>query len=191
MIFECKRVSIRNDDGTYDAAGVRWTEARWLCEHAMFAMGLVCFAVGLVLFVSAGVVYLALVWVSFMVIVSAYQLPGRKREILFFQDGRMETPRGLSTNELYDGERWLDHTGIESIEIEQLEFPKERAPYAYTHGVRIFYADGEMSHVAKNLTADDAHMLAVRLNQARRRIKEQMQRPQLVGAAPIGRRTID
>lgn len=191
MIFNCERTSIRNDDGTYAAAGVWWTEARWLAEHVMFACGVALFVTGFLLIIVSGPVWCLAAGVGAAMLLQAYELPGRKRKIMFRANGRMETPWGLSTDSLAPGERWLDHTEIESIEIEQLSFPKDRAPYAYTHGVRIFYAGGEMNHIAKNLTADDAHMLAVRLNQARRTMKDQIQRPYLSGGIRRVRQMVD
>ena len=191
MMFRCEWLKVPNDDDTYEALGVRWTEARWFSEAILLSAAALMFGGGAFMLlggVPAGLLgVLAGVGLYFW----AMYFPGRPREIVFWRDGRMETPLGLSTNFLWPGQKWLDHTGIKSIEIEQLVSGQGDDKSFYSHGVRIFYDCGEMNHVAKNLSPDQAHMLAVRLNQARLKIKDQMQRPGIPAHAPSERRVVD
>lgn len=190
MRFRCDWVKVANDDDAFEALGVRWTEARWFCEAVLLIGAALMFGGGAFMLLGGVAVGLLGILAGVGLYYVAMYFPGSPREIVFWQDGRMETPLGLSTNFLWPGNRWLDHLGIKSIEIEQLVTGQGDDKSVYSHGVRIFYECGEMNHVAKNLGPDQAHMLAVRLNRARLTMKDQMQRPET--AAPAnGRRVID
>jgi len=177
MTFKCERIERLAKDGTLEAVGIRWTEARPYCDAYGCVLGLCGVFLGIAGCLIRGsadtlifaVLGAGLVW---MVVV----IPGRSREIVFWRDGRMETELGLSTSFLRPGERWLYHTGIRSIETEQLSRQGH-----YTHGVRIFYEGGETNHVAQNLKPDHAHMVAVRLTMALRQLRENMAQAARIG----------
>lgn len=169
MSFKCEWIQKWADDDTLEAVGLRWTEYRPFREGVCLVLGIPGIVLGLAFALGghgAGLLF-ALGGAVLMYVMIA--MPGRPREIVFWRDGRMETPLGLSTGYLRPGRRWLHHTGIRSVETEVLH--KEGT---YTHGVRIFYEGGETNHVAKNLMPDDAHMVAVRLSTALRHLRENM-----------------
>jgi len=189
MIFDCEAVETRGEDGALQGAGVRWTEARGFWESAvhlvgdlMFYLGLVAIGAGLVaplfksgmpMLVVAGVICVCVAWGLYWL---GWRLPGRKRELTFWQDGLGFAPFGLSTwAPHHDRLKW-PHTEIGSIEAEQVVFPKAGQGTIYTHGVRIFLRGGQVAHVAKHLAPDDAHMLAVRLTHARLALREDVTR---------------
>lgn len=193
MRFKCEVVEARGEDDALEGIGVRWTEAHTFIEGVLAAVGGLGFFVGLcglgggILAVGrpgAGemILFGAAVLVAAMgVLWWSIVLPGRHRELSFWRDGAMLTPRGLSTNFLWPGQRWLEHTGLRSIESEQRVFPKGEERAVYTHGVRLFYASGDVNHIAKNLEPDDAHMLAVKLTQALKELRVSMATPLLAG----------
>lgn len=193
MRFKCQIVETRGEDDTLEGIGVRWTEPHKFTECVLAMVGGLGFFVGLcglgggILAVGQqGAGEIILFGVAILVLASgvlwwAIVLPGRERELTFWRDGLMLTPLGLSTNFLWPGNRWLDHTGLRSIESEQLVFPKGDDKPTYTHGVRLFYASGDVNHIAKNLEPDDAHMLAVKLTQALKELRVSMATPLLVG----------
>lgn len=192
MRFSCEFVEEWNDD-TLEATGVRWTEPHKFIEGVLAMVGGLGLFVGLcelgggILAVGrqgAGEIVLfgvAVTAVSLGVLWRAIVFPGRAREIVFRRDGAMETPLGLSTGFLWPGERWLSHLGIHSIEWEQVAVSNEKNYEVYTHGVIIFYQSGDVNHVAKNLMPDDARKLAVMLSQARKRLKDSVVMPVLLG----------
>lgn len=188
MRFSCEFVENWRDDDTLEAVGVRWTEPHKFIEGVLAMVGGAGLMPGIASLVGGAlarselVVFgVAVTVVSLAVLWWAIVFPGRAREIVFWRDGAMETPLGLSTGFLWPGERWLSHLGIHSIELEQVVFSKENNWEVYTHGVIIFYLSGDVNHVAKNLMPDDARKLAVMLSQARKRLKDSIVTPVLLG----------
>lgn len=169
MTFKCEWIQKWAEDDTLEAVGVRWTEYRPFVETASLVLGLpaIVMGVGAVFSGHGGGLLFALGGAG--LIGAMIYTSGRPREIVFWRDGRMETPLGLSTGNLRPGRRWLHHTGIKSIETERLP-----GTGPYTHGVRIFYEGGETSHVAQNLMPDDAHMVAVRLTTALKHLRQHL-----------------
>lgn len=180
MIFDCEAVETRGEDGALQSAGMRWTEARGFWESAvhfigdmMFYLGLVAIGAGLLaplfksgmpMLVVAGVILVCVAWGLYWL---GWRVPGRKRELTFWRDGLGFAPFGLSTWAAHHDRLKWPHTEINTIEAEQVVFPKVGQGTIYTHGVRIFFKGGQIAHVAKHLEPDDAHMLGVRLTHAR------------------------
>ena len=189
MIFECEMVEARGEDGALDGIGVRWTEARTLCEAAVHKLAEVTFLVafflgfgGFALAAAGGapiviaviVVVCLLGTLSWKLFMLGWRVPGRVREVTFWHDGIMRAPFGLSTANLKNNESQLPHAGIESIEAEQLIMPKGENPPTYTHGVRVCYGSGHINHIAQHLAPDQAHMLAVNLTQALAELRKEI-----------------
>jgi hypothetical protein len=170
MTFKCEWIQKWAEDETLEAVGLRWTEGRPFRESVCFIFGGSAFVLGLGHALMRGQAdFIPIALGGAVLLAIAIFGPGRVREIVFWRDGRMETPLGLSTGFLWPGERWLHHTGIRSIETETIS-----REGMYTHGVRIFYEGGETNHVAKNLTPDAAHMVAVRLTTALKHLREHL-----------------
>lgn len=189
MIFDCETVEACGEDGALDAIGVRWTEARTFCEAAIHkvaaVMGLVTVLAaygGVMLAATAGAQVLVIVVMAVFVfgiltwtlLWLGWRVPGRVREVTFWYDGVMRAPFGLSTARLKNNESQLPVASIESIEAEQLIFPSGDNPPIYTHGVRIIYATGHISHIARHLAPDQAHMVAVKLTQALAELRKEI-----------------
>jgi hypothetical protein len=184
MIFQCQTVRQDTPGGTIEGIGVRWTEARWIIEWACeyLAMGImIAGGVSLIaafLGVGSNTIWLAalLFALGSVTLWLGFRVPGRRRELQFWADGVGLMPLGCS--------RWPSHHdrlacsiwGIQSIEAEQIDQTKPGQPAGYTHGVRIFYIDGEVAHVASNLEPDQAHMVAVRLTQALAQLRTEVGR---------------
>lgn len=178
MTFKCEWIQKWAEDDTLEAVGLRWTEYRPFREGLCLILGIPGIVLGLAIGVGGHGAGFLLVLGGAALIYAMIFMPGRPREIVFWRDGRMETPLGLSTGNLRPGRRWLHHTGIRSVETERLP-----GAGSYTHGVRIFYEGGETSHVAKNLMPDDAHMVAVRLTTALKHLREHLAQSARTGHA--------
>lgn len=189
MIFKCEMVEARSEDGVLDGIGVRWTEARPLCEAAIHKLAEVTFlvafflgfggvalaaAVGTPFVVAVIVVVCLLGTLSWKLFLLGWRVPGRVREVTFWHDGIMRAPFGLSTANLKNNESQLPLASIESIEAEQLIPPKGENCTIYTHGVRVFYGSGHINHIAQYLAPDHAHMLAVNLTQALAELRKEI-----------------
>lgn len=179
MIFVCEDTERKDQHGRLDACGVNWTEARVWAEWVtimvgggVFGVGIVGGVIGLVVmllglspllfFIACGVVGggVGLMWWG-------WRLHGTEHHLAFASDGKSLTPWRLSTGTHYKDKLTRSHSLIESIESEQLkERKKDDNLGVYTHGVIIFYTDGGIERIARNLETESAHMLAVRLNLA-------------------------
>ena len=186
MIFSCQIVEDRNEDGTLNAIGARWSEARAFAEFILERLVDVAMFVAFICIVGIGLfapkiglgMSLALVVVTagtaYGMMRAVVHCAGRTRSLIFWRDGIMRAPRGLAAAWFEDGESRLPHADIVSIEVEQVsEHDKNRA-LNYTHGVRIFYRTGHVVHVARHIEADDAHRLAVCLTQALTELRASM-----------------
>lgn len=187
MIFNCETVAAWGEDETLEAIGARWTEARTFSERALQKAGEVVFYAGFV--VGAGglfgavagvfppvapVVGVLLVWAAYGLMWLGWRVPGKARELTFWRDGTGFASFGLSTWHRDRDRLRHPHTDIVSIEAEQVVTPKGDDPTVYTHGVRMFFRSGEVSHIAQRMEPDDAHMLAVRLTQSLVQLRESM-----------------
>ena len=168
MIFECELVESRNKDGSLEACGVRWTEARvgleWCLDKVLYGAFHLGFWVALL---GGGWALMGFVppFVPIMglfIIGAAYWakdlrelLPSKERELTFWRNGSMLAPFGLSTVHNDPLELLQEHAEINSIEVEQVVQPKGENPLPFTHGVWIAFKDGDVSHIAQNLTPDD------------------------------------
>jgi hypothetical protein len=170
MIFECESVRLVHDDGTVEAVGVEWTEAKVLAEKAStwVIQALLMAGFGGVLvtavawidggtdfamlsgFVTAGLLGAA-VWSMW----ECVHMEGKRRQMLFHADGTVSTTK--------DG---VWNTKSADIEYIQLSQKKKDDDLPYTHGVRAISRRGRVIHVAKNLEPDDAAGLAVMLSAA-------------------------
>lgn len=187
MEFSCEPTETRDESGRLEAIGVRWTEARLFSESAvhfvggcLYFGGLAAIAGGLISFLfknpNPGFIGLglALLPLSFVACWLGWRVPGRDRELSFWPGGLIYAPFGFSTYGSECDRLKLPHTGVASIEAEQLVFPKGNEKPTYTHGVRIFFRNGQVAHIASRLEPDDAHMLAVLLTQALMTLREEV-----------------
>lgn len=186
MIFNCQIVEDRDEDGTLNAIGARWTEARIfvefilekLIELVMF-VAFICI-VGIGLFASqmgwglALALALSSVSLVYSIMRAVVHCAGRTRELTFWRDGVVRAPVGLAAAWFAKGQSRLPHADIESIEVEQVTEPDKKRAVNYSHGVRIFYRSGHVVHVARHIEPDDAHRLAVALTNALRELRTSM-----------------
>lgn len=186
MIFECRAVSGRDQDGLLDGCGARWTEAfsaiEWLlakaAECSLLSAGVV--TVGGTVYgamhggFAAGLAGLPLVAVAWGMAWLSVRCPGRERELTFWQDGVGYAPRGLSPWRWGCERMPLPHWEVASIEAVRLFPEKPDALTHYTHGVIIYFNGGEVSRIAEHLEPDQAHMVAVKLTIALRKLRESM-----------------
>ena len=161
--------------GSLTMIGVEWCEARDVLEPLMETTGVILTVMGLALTliglgIGTGVVVVgmmgmivgpAMVWYVWR------YLQATSRSILFSSDGVTKSPLGTANDpRSWDGVWRRSHAQIASIEVEQLEPPKQDGSTGYTHGVRILMRDGYVAHVAKHLEPDQAHMVAVQMTNA-------------------------
>lgn len=188
MKFDCKAASHRNAKGEVEEAWVTWTEARLFTEWVIRAIGYTFFLFSIWVGVFGSIASLlsekpisaaACLIGGGLLFALAWHIPGLRwriagntRGITFHRDGRILIPMGLSPMPLSRGHLSLPHTQIVSIEVEQLIFPKPDDDGVYTHGVRLLFRRGQIAHIAKNLDADEAHMVTVYLNQALMELRE-------------------
>lgn len=181
MIFECEQVEVRADDGTREAIGLRWTEARTAIEGSFDAVAAGCYYTGVFMvfvslpfavFASAGFLFLTAMGAMLFIVAidllrSGYSVDGRPRELTFWRDGLCYAPEGLSPLRRSTDRLSRRHTEINSIEAEPLKKPKPDQDWpGYTHGVRIVYKTGAIVHIASRLEPDAAHELGVKLSLA-------------------------
>lgn len=205
MKFDCQAASHRNANGEVEEAWVTWTEARVFREWVIKAIGYTffLFSIWVGVFGSiacllsekplsatacliGGGLCLALAW---HIPGLRWQMAGNKRAISFHRDGRILIPMGLSPMPSSRDQLRLPHTQIVSIEVEQRIFPKPDDDGVYTHGIRLLFRRGQIAHIAKNLEADEAHMVTVYLNQALMELREDIANANMpkVWSAPQGR----
>jgi hypothetical protein len=173
MIFECEEVQVTRADGSLEATGVEWTEARvvveailcWIAKGLLmigFVAGLVAPVAGITVgekgFVPIAVLAGLALASGFGTAWSSARTEGKRRRILFHADGSISSTQ--------DG-RWRTTTAdIRSIESVQLHQKKKEDDFDYTHGVRIITRRGRVLRVANNIEPDDATTLAVLLSEA-------------------------
>lgn len=205
MKFDCQAASHRNAKGEVEEAWVTWTEARvfaeWVIRATGYAVFMLSIGVGLIgslifleannplgavgSLVSSGLLLALALYISRI----PWRMAGNMRGITFHRDGRILIPMGLSPMPLSRGHLSLPHTQIVSIEVEQLIFPKPDDDAVYTHGIRLLFRRGQIAHIAKNLEADEAHMVTLYLNQALMELREDIANANMPVAwsAPQGR----
>jgi len=207
MIFNCQIVEDRDKDGSLNAIGARWTEARTFREFVLqffvyVAMFLSFITIaGFWVIASENGFILALALVGGMAAIvyglmrAVVHCPGRTRELTFWRDGGVRAPVGLAAAWFENGQSRLPHADIESIEVEQVSEPYKDRTMNYSHGVRIFYRTGHVVHVARHIEPDDAHRLAVALTNALGELRTSMAhegrtaRSRSVRGQPRGQRT--
>lgn len=184
MIEHCETIAARNAQGETVEAGAEWNEARPMTEAAIHKIGEwtfyasdITFAIGIgasllagkpSLLLPCGVGLFGLAWGLGRL---GWRVPGTVRALVFGVDGGIN----LSNASAERRQRLrLPHSEIASIEAEQVVFPKGEDPTPYTHGVRIFFRNGQVVHIAKNIEPDHAHMIAVRLSQALSGLREEL-----------------
>lgn len=174
MIFECEEIHIVADDGTVEAVGVEWTEAKVWAEKALANLAYGAAFAAFVAAVAAGFAGAAAGWrlaefptmMTGLFLASAVWLAwnsanydGKPQQMLFHADGSVSTSKdGVWNTRLND---------IANIEYVQLGQKKKDDDLPYTHGVRVIAKRGRVIHVAKNLEPDDAAALVVMLSEAR------------------------
>jgi hypothetical protein len=168
MRFQCDAVVARATDGTPEARGVRWTEARTGVEGCFDMAATGCYYAG----------FLAVLGICLLR--AGYRIPGRSRELTFWRDGLCYAPEGLSPLWASVDRLRRPHTEISSIEAEQISKPNTDQEWpGYTHGVRIVYKTGAIVHVARRLEPDSAHQLAVNLSLELRELRMSLSREAL------------
>lgn len=178
MIFNCQIVEDRDENGTLNAIGARWTEARTFREFvlqffvyvAMFLFFITIAGSWIIVTEHGFIPALALVGgmaaIVYSLMHAVVHCPGRTRELTFWRDGGVRAPVGLAAAWFENGQSRLPHADIVSIEVEQVSEPYKDRTMNYSHGVRIFYRTGHVVHVARHIEPDDAHRLAVALTNA-------------------------
>jgi uncharacterized membrane protein len=174
MIFECEEVHAVADDGSVEALGVEWTEAKVWAEQVStwIVQGLLmlAFMAGLVTAVAwigggtnfaqlSGLATVGLLGAAVWTMWDCVHMEGKRQQMLFHADGSVSTTK--------DGVWNTKLTDIANIEYVQLSQKKKDEDLPYTHGVRVIARRGRVIHVAKNLEPDDAAALAVMLSEAR------------------------
>lgn len=174
MIFECEEVHIVSDDGTVEALGVEWTEAKvwaeqvstWLV-HGLLMLGFMGTLVTAVAWIAGGTNFAQLAGLTTVGLLGAglwtmwdcVHMEGKRQQMMFHADGTVSTTK--------DGVWNTRSADIGNIEYVQLSQKKKDEDLPYTHGVRVIARRGRVIHVAKNLESDDAAALAVMLTEAR------------------------
>lgn len=174
MIFECEEVHIVADDGTVEALGVEWTEAKVFAEkvsvwlaHGLAMLGFVAGLVTAAAWIGggtdfaklSGLIAVGLIGAGLWTAWDGARMEGKRQQMLFHADGSVSTSK--------DGVWNTRLTDIANIEYVQLSQKKKDEDLPYTHGVRVIAKRGRVIHVAKNLEPDDAAGLAVMLTEAR------------------------
>ncbi|KAB2912709.1 MAG: hypothetical protein F9K29_18285 [Hyphomicrobiaceae bacterium] len=174
MIFECEEVHVVSDDGTVEALGVEWTEAKVWAEKTLATLAYGAAFAAFVAAVVAGFAGAAAGWrvaefptmMAGLFLATAVWLAwnsanyeGKRQQMLFHANGTVSTTK--------DGFWNTRLTDIANIEYVQLSQKKKDEDLPYTHGVRVIARRGRVIHIAKNLEPDDAAALAVMLTEAR------------------------
>jgi uncharacterized membrane protein len=173
MIFECESVHVVHDDGTVEAVGVEWTEAKVLAEQVgswviqgllmigivgVFVTAIAWLAGGTDFALMSGLVTAGLLGAAVWSMWECVHMESKRRQMLFHADGTVSTTK--------DGVWNTRSADIANIEYVQLSQKKKDDDLPYTHGVRVISKRGRVIHVAKNLEPDDAAALAVMLSAA-------------------------
>lgn len=176
MIFQCETRTDMGRSGEVSMIAVHWTEARRGFELMLHVSGILslCAGAGSTLigigqsadYVILGVLLLALSLFAFW---QSIVLAGRSRIMQLHRDGTIVTPLGMADWPKHTNWGWK-HGQFMRVEKEQLEQPTPQSSAndrgSYLFGVRVYMRGGAIFCIARYLDPDEAHMVAVRLNEA-------------------------